>query len=115
MLQLVYNISFLTCLLHPRKCGPSFLNNISSSPLPFQGSINRLEKKYHILATNAQCTREQFPKTFSPGENPHGAENPLFDRKTIVTIHKTHLQYFFCREGNIHIFPNGPTHSTHEK
>jgi hypothetical protein len=39
-----YNLSFPTCLSHPRKCAPSLLNSPSVAPLPFQGFNNRLDR-----------------------------------------------------------------------
>jgi hypothetical protein len=84
LLQLAYNLSFPTCLSHPRKCAPSLLNSPSTAPLPFQGFNNRPDRKSQSPVTNAQHTREQFLENLSPGENAHGPDNPLFDNKSLT-------------------------------
>jgi hypothetical protein len=43
--------------------------------------------KSHILATNSQRTREQFPTKLSPGENAHGLDNlPLRQQISHLTL-----------------------------
>lgn len=44
LMHIAYSFSFPTCMYHSKKCAPSLLNSPSTSPLPFQGFNNKLDK-----------------------------------------------------------------------
>jgi hypothetical protein len=82
LLQLAYSPSFPTCLSHPRKCAPSLLNSPSTSPLPFWGFNNRLDRKSQSPVSNAQQTpEEQFPTNSHLERVLTGLTTHLFDSK----------------------------------
>jgi hypothetical protein len=81
LLQLAYSPSFPTCISHPRKCAPSLLNSPSAAPLPFRGFNNRLDRKSQSLISNAQRTKEQFPKNSHLERLPLGIKTRLFESK----------------------------------
>jgi hypothetical protein len=65
-----YNLSFPTCLSHPRKCAPSLLNSPSAAPLPFQGFNNRPDRKSQSTVTAVGLLQEfNSPTILSPGES----------------------------------------------
>jgi hypothetical protein len=72
-----YNLSFPTCMSHPRKCAPSLLNSPSATPLPFQGFNNRPNMKSQSTVAVVGLPQEINSQQFSHLERvSHGPDNP---------------------------------------
>jgi hypothetical protein len=90
-----YNLSFPTCLSHPRKCAPSLLNSPSAAPLPFQGFNNRPDMNSQSTIAAVGLPQEINSQQFShlervshrPDNLPlqsHGPDNPLLQSNSLV-------------------------------
>jgi hypothetical protein len=68
---IAYNLSFPTCMSHPRKCAPSLLNSPSAAPLPFQGFNNRPDRNSQstIVVVGLPLGKSLPQQPLSPGES----------------------------------------------
>jgi hypothetical protein len=83
-----YNLSFPTCLSHPRKCAPSLLNSPSAAPLPFQGFNNRPNKNsLSTIVVVGLPLGNHFPNNLSHLERVSCRPNNLLLQSMGLTTH----------------------------